>query len=101
MRDGGVGEEAFDVVLYERADVAQGHGERGRDPEQPEAARGVGLEEHAQQDGKGSGLGAGGHQANDGSGRAFVDVGRPDVERSGGNFEAEAHKHQGDCYVGE
>ena len=32
--------------------------------------------------------------AETGDGRALVDVGRPDLKRRAGNFEAEPHEHQ-------
>ncbi len=48
----------------------------------------------AEQDGEGGGLGRGGHEADDGSGCALVDVGGPDVEGRCGDLEAEADDDQ-------
>ena len=97
--DAGVGEHALDVALEERAEVADGHGERGEDPDQDGPAVLHGREAgegDAEQDGEGGGFGGGGHEADDRGGCALVDVGGPDVERSGGDLEAEADEHHGE-----
>ena len=82
--DAGVGKHALDVALHERAEVADGHGERGEHPQEDSPAmlheREAG-EGDAKQDGEGCGLGCGGHEADNGSGRALVDVRRPHMER--------------------
>ena len=99
MGDAGVGEHALDVALEERAEVADGHGERGEDPDQhgPAVLHGREAGEgDAQQDGEGGGLGGGRHEADDGGGRALVDVGGPDVEGGGGDLEAEADEDHGE-----
>ena len=51
--------------------------------------------DHAKQQREGGGFGRGGEQRDDGRGRAFVDVGRPDVEGRGGDFEENADQHEG------
>ncbi len=51
------------------------------------------AEEHSE----GSGFGAGGHERDDGRGRAFVDVGGPDMEGRGGDLEAEANDDHGEA----
>ena len=48
----------------------------------------------AQEDGEGRGFRAGGEKRRDRRGRALVDVRRPDLERRGGDLEAEADEHQ-------
>ncbi len=52
------------------------------------------LVDHAQQQREGRGFGRGGEQRDDGRGRAFVDVGRPDVEGRGGDLEENADEHE-------
>ena len=44
---------------------------------------------------KAAALGPTERNAGDGGGRALIDVGSPDLERRGGNLEAEADEHQG------
>src|SRR5580692_4263654 len=97
MRDGTVGQHAFYVGLNDRAEIAGKHGERRENPEGPEPVTGSGIDgrENAQQQGEGGGFGAGGKERGDGRGRAFVDVGRPNLERRSGDFEAEADENQG------
>ena len=52
------------------------------------------LIDDAEEQGEGGGLGRGGEQRDDGRGRAFVDVGRPDVEGRGGDLEENADEHE-------
>ena len=49
MSDRGIGQQALDVVLYQRTQVPQCHGQSGRDPDQPEASGSVRFEHDAQQ----------------------------------------------------
>ena len=58
------------------------------------AQRGKHLVDHAQQQRKGRGLGRGGEQRDNRRRRAFVDIGRPDVERRSGDLEENADQHQ-------
>ena len=98
MGDGGVGEQALDVGLEEGAEVADGHREDGEDGDHQDpvvAVHGRGVEEEAEEDGEGGGLGGGRHEADDGGGGALVDVGGPDMEGGGGDFEAEADEDHG------
>src|SRR6185437_2594483 len=93
VRDGRIGQQALDVALAQCTEVAEGHGDDRQPPQDryPVAAQErEGSEGDAQQNGEGSGFGAGGHERDDGGGRAFVDIGRPDVERRSGNLEGEA-----------
>ncbi len=95
--DGRVGQHALDVLLAERGKIADRHGEDGDDPEQwrPDGAEmGEHLVDHAEEQSKGGSFGRGREQGDDGRGRAFVDVGRPDVERRGGNLEENADQHE-------
>ena len=87
---------ALYVGLDESPNIAEGHGECGGDPDQPESSGSVDGEDDPQQDGEGRGFGGGGHESDDGRGRAFVDVGGPDVKGGGGDFESEANEHQRD-----
>ena len=97
MGDRGVGQHAFDILLAQRDQVAYGHGEDGYHPEQ-RRPEGVERREHfiddAQEQGEGGGFGRGRKQGDDRSGRALVDVGRPDVEGNGGDLEENAHEHE-------
>ncbi len=64
MGDGGVGQQALDVALQERAEVADGHRQHGEDPDEDGPAvlhGGEAGEGDAEQDGEGGGLGGGGH----------------------------------------
>ena len=104
VSDGGVGEQAFDVALQQRAEVADAHAGDGEELDQEDpvrAQRGHAVEEEAQQHGEGGGLGRGGHQADDRRGRALVDIRRPDVEGSERDLEAEADEHHRDGEDGE
>ena len=95
--DGRVGQHALDVLLAERGEIADGHGEDGNDPEQrrPDGAEiGEHLIDHAEKQSEGGGFGRGREQGDDRRGRAFVDVGRPDVERRCGNLEENADQHE-------
>src|SRR5581483_11061844 len=49
VRDGRIGQQPLHVGLHQGADVAQGHGERGGDPDEPEPAGGGGSKQDAQQ----------------------------------------------------
>ena len=97
MGDGGVGQHALDVLLAESGEIADGHGEDRDDPQQrrPERAEmGKHLIDDAQEQGEGGGFGCGGEQGDDRRGRAFVDIGRPDVEGRGGDFEENSDQHK-------
>ena len=56
--------------------------------------RGEHLIDDAQKKSEGRGLGRGGEQGDNGGGRAFVDIGRPDVKGRGGDLEENADQHQ-------
>ncbi len=84
----------FTLFCIECAKVAQRHGERGGNPDQPEPFSRLGGKKHAQEHGKRRCLGAGGHQGYIGRRRTFVHVGRPDMEGSRSHFKAESNDHQ-------
>ena len=93
VRDGGVGQHALDVLLAQRARLPTVMESNRENPEEAPPMlldRGVGAIEDAQQNREGGGLGRGGHERDDRRRRAFVDVGRPDLEGRGGDLEAEA-----------
>ncbi len=104
MGDAGVGEQALNVALEQGTEVADGHRQRCQNPHKDRPAvlhlREAG-EGDAEQDGEGSGLGRGGHEADDRGGCTLIDVGRPDMERSGGDLEAQADKDEGEGGEGE
>src|ERR1035437_2744441 len=98
VRDGTVGQHAFDVGLQQRGEIADTHGRQRAGPHQrlPAVADGVESgDENAQEDGEGSGLRSGGEERGDGGRRALVDVGRPYLEGRGGDFEGQSDEHQG------
>ena len=100
VRDGGVGQHALDVPLGQRAEVADRHRQDGHDPDQDDPDVRLAAKARvgdAQQHGKGCGLGRGRHKANDRCGRAFVDIGRPDMKGRSGDFESEADQHHAEC----
>ena len=94
-----ISQQALDVLLHQRADVAQRHRERRRHPDHPEPARSAAGEEHAQQHRERRRFRAGGHERDDRSWRAFINVGRPDMERRRRHLEAQSDEHQPHCEV--
>jgi len=97
--DAGVGKHALDVALEQGTEITDGHREGGQAPHEDRPAvlvGGEGGEGDAEQDGEGGRLGRGGHESDDGCRGSLVDVGRPDVEGSGGNLEAEAYDDEGE-----
>src|SRR5256885_14496238 len=50
--------------------------------------------EDAQKQREGGGFGSRGKERGDRSGRAFINVGRPDLERRGSHFEAQANQDE-------
>src|SRR5947207_10664740 len=101
MSNGRISQESLDVILHERAKVAEGNGKRRRYPNEPEAPRSIGLKHNSQQHGKHRGLGRGGHESNDRRWSALVHVGSPDVKGSSSDFETQSNEHQGDTGVGQ
>ena len=73
----------------------------GGDPDDPEPVGRGRVNHEADEDREGGGLGSGGHEGHHGRRRAFVNVGRPDVEGSAGDLEAESGEDEGDGDVGE
>jgi hypothetical protein len=61
----------------------------------------AGVNDQADENRKGRGLGRGGHEGHHRRRRAFVNVRRPDVEGSAGDLEAEAGEDQGDGHEGQ
>src|SRR5262245_27637211 len=90
--DGAVGQQSFDVGLNERAEISGKHSGDGKNPESPEPVLrgGRNRREYAQEQCEGCGLWSGGEERSDGGGRAFIDVGRPDLEGSDRYLEAQA-----------
>src|SRR6185503_15123867 len=87
----------FDVGLLNRGEVANYHAGQRADPHDRLPTAGDGTEsghENAQQNRERGGLGADGKESGNRSGRALIDVRGPDLERSGGNLEAESDEHQ-------
>ncbi len=97
VRDARVGEQALDVALDERAEVAPGERHRGDDAERdrPELrlAR-EGDRQEAKREHERRHLRRRGHEARHGRGGALVDVGRPLVERCGGDLERQSDEEQ-------
>ena len=70
-------------------------------PDDPEPVGRSRVDDEADENREGSGLGGGGHEAHHRRRRALVDVGRPDVEGSAGDLEAEAGEDEGHGDVGQ
>ncbi len=95
-----VGEQAFEVVLEEAQDIAEGHREHGHDPEQADDLRregpvwaADGVHNFDESD-KAAGFGDEGKERGDGRGGALIDVAGVDVQRNGGDLEGESgHQH--------
>ncbi len=94
MRDRRVCKQPLYIVLNQRANVAQSHRQRRRNPDEPEPSRSIDDKHDPQQYGERRRLGRGGHEANDGGGCTFVNVRRPNVKRCGSHFESETNEHQ-------
>ena len=110
MRNGGIGEQALDAGLHDGGEIAQHHRERGDDghhrrptgkvavPHGAAGRAGKAERENFGEDVKTRDLGAGADERRARRGRAFVGVRRPEMERHGGDLEAEADdgRHQRD-----
>ncbi len=93
-----IGEHALDAVLAQSTQVADGHRERGHDPNQQQpmgVQLRIGAVGQAQEHGEGSDLGPGGHQGDHRGRRALIHVGSPDLEGRGRNLEAKADQNHG------
>src|SRR2546426_2859903 len=101
MSNGRISQQALDIILHERAKVAEGHGERRRYPNEPEAPRSIGFKHNSQQHRKYRGFWRRGHESNYRGGSALVHVRSPDMEGSSSNFETQSNEHQGDTGVGQ
>ena len=109
VADTRISEEAFEVGLREGGKVAEDHGRAGDDGEEREDffLQGGDDEEglhHAEKDDKSGGLRRNREEGGDRGGCALVDVGDPELERGGGDFEtegdedeSEAKKQRGCC----
>ena len=90
--DGAVGHQALDVLLPDRGDGAQKHGEHREKREDlgPVAHRiAEGIEEDAGNERHRGHLGGAGEEGRHRRRRAFIDIGRPHVEGHGGDLEGE------------
>ena len=96
MGDRAVRQQALDVGLQQRTEISREHREHRKNPEGPEPKLrgGVNIGKDAQEQREGRGFRARGKERRDGRGRAFVHVRRPNLERRGGDFEAEADEDQ-------
>ncbi len=97
VRDARVGEQPLQVVLDHRHHVADDDRQRREHPEQIGEARRdgtEGLRQQPQQRHERRHLHGDRHVRGDRGRRAFVDVGRPLVERHRRHLEREAHDHQ-------
>ena len=92
MPDGGVGQQALDVVLVERGQISNDHGGHGHHGEYVHPVgphRAQRNQEQAQQQSEGGGFGGDRDVGGDGRGRALIDVRRPLVERNRRYLEKE------------
>ena len=104
MRDARESDEAFDVVLRERGDVAEenrrgGH-RRERRGDEPVVRR-EDVPRQDEQDGETGSFRADGEEGSDGCRRALIDVGHPNLERECSDFEGDANQHEHDADAGE
>ena len=97
LGDGGVGEEAFEVLLAYGEEVGQGDG--GDDDPVEDGLpfvheRGEDFVEDGHEDERGGAFGDDGEVGGDAGGGSLVDVGRPLVEGDEGEFEAQSHEEE-------
>ena len=102
MGDTGIGQHPLDVALHDGQHVADDHRQDGQHPEHDVERLVERQDGHRDADkgGERAGLGPGGHEGRDGGRRAFINIGRPGVERHDGRFEAQADDQQGDARDG-
>ena len=102
VADAGVGEEAFEVGLRDGGEVAEDHGGAGDDGEEREdfflqgGDNEEGLDD-AEEDDEAGGFGGDGEEGGDRGGRALVNVGDPELERGGGDFETEGDEDEAEA----
>ena len=94
MADAGVSEEALEVILRHRGEVAVEETEAGQHGDDREHFRTYDGEarkgfEYAKQNHEACGLGADGKEGGDGCGGALIDIRHPELERCCGDLEAE------------
>src|SRR5580698_10186215 len=83
MGDGTGGQQSLEVVLGERGEVADGHGEERGDPDEGLPTGGDRLEggqEDAEENREGRGFRSRGEEGADRGGSALINVGSPDLE---------------------
>ena len=93
----GLDPHALDVGLKQRGEIADAHRRQRAGPHQRFPAVADGIEsgdEDAQEDSEGGGFRSGGEECGDGSRRALVDIGRPDLEWRRRHLEREADEHE-------
>ena len=93
MADGGIGKQALDIVLADGRKGAQHHGSNGHEDEDllPVLNHGgKGRNHDPDEQRHGGDLGGCRKEGRHGCRRAFIDIGRPHVERHGGNLEGKA-----------
>ncbi|MNZ81965.1 hypothetical protein D3C78_1006520 [compost metagenome] len=99
MGDGGIAEQALDVVLHQGQQVAEqdrGDGDHGQQVVQPAAGGGRGHLVQAQQHGEHGHLAGGGQEGRHRRRGAFVHVRGPEVEGDQGELEGQADEHHAD-----
>src|ERR1039458_4874286 len=90
----GIAEQAFEIALRQRAEVAVKNGDAGNDDEQVGERVGMrharnGGEQHAQQQDKSSGLGTDGEKRSRRRGRTLINIRCPDLKRKRGDLETD------------
>ena len=97
MRDAGIGQQAFDVALHQREDVAAGDRQDGNRPHDRLPIRNDGLKNHGEDTGEcdhRGGLGANRHESRDWSRRTNIYIRRPGLKWHSRYFEGKAHDEQ-------
>src|SRR5580658_4567983 len=95
--DGTVGQQSLEVILGERGEVADGHGEERGDPDERLPTGGDRLEggqEDAEENGEGRGFWSRGEKRADRGGSALINVGSPDLEGCARNLKGKADEHE-------
>ena len=101
MRDGRIGQQALDVLCTSAPTLPRVIESAAATQISQKRPGALASKHDPQQHGECRGLGRGGHEADHRRGRAFVDVGRPDMKRRGSDFETQSHEHQRHAGVGQ
>ena len=99
MGDTGVTQESLEIRLRNSGEVAEDQGKQGQKNEGEEQLVLEGRDgeeglEDPDQNKEAGGLGCHGEVGGDGRGRALINIGHPELERRGGDFESESDEDE-------